>query len=70
MDEDAADADRVPGMQHPLGGVANRARPSPCRFTDRSTASRPGIATGMGSGLLRRNRPVTADVDTPPDARA
>ena len=70
MHHDAANPDRVGRLRHPARPVTEQRTAEAAALIGLSTARRANIATGSGSGILRRNRPGTLAKVTAPDARA
>lgn len=70
MHDDAADADRVGRVRDAHGAVAKEGAPEAPACCERSTASRPRTATGIGSGMLRRKRPTLPATAIAPEAKA
>jgi hypothetical protein len=70
MYQQAANADGVGGGEdpRPASCIKDRLRPKP--WYERSTARRASTTTGMGSGMLRRSRPVASSAATALDAKA
>jgi hypothetical protein len=70
MHDDASDTDGLGGMGDAHSAVAEQGAAEPLPCCEWSIARRPSTATGIGSGMLRRNRPTPIPTVIASDARA